>query len=86
MEMTENLARLRGELDRIDDNILHLVEQRLTLCRRIALSNGNARQLKLNPRRQREVIARLEARASSNAVPAVAAAVVNELTLALGDL
>lgn len=72
MEMTENLARLRGELDRIDDNILHLVEQRLTLCRRIALSKGNARQLKLNPRRQGEVIARLEARASSNAAPAVA--------------
>jgi 3-deoxy-7-phosphoheptulonate synthase len=72
MNMNDNLARLRGELDQIDDGILELVERRLTLCRRISLSKGGSRQLKLSPARQRAVVARLQDRASTIAAPAVA--------------
>lgn len=72
MNMNDNLARLRGELDRIDDDILDLVERRLTLCRRIALSKGRNSRLKLSPARQRAVVERLQARASDHVAPAVA--------------
>ena len=71
MRTMDNLARLRGEIDDIDDRILELVEERLSLCRRIALSKGNGRQLKLSPSRQRSVLVRLQARASKAAAPAV---------------
>ena len=71
MRTMDNLSRLRGEINRIDDKILELVEERLSLCRRIALSKGNGRQLKLNPPRQRAVVERLQARASETAAPAV---------------
>jgi 3-deoxy-7-phosphoheptulonate synthase len=67
----DNLSRLRGEIDRIDDKILDLVEERLSLCRRIALSKGNGDRLKLNPARQRSVLERLQARASETAAPAI---------------
>ena len=71
MRTMDNLARLRGEIDRIDDRILELVEERLSLCRRIALSKGNGGQLKLSPERQRAVLARLQVRASEMAAPAI---------------
>lgn len=72
MNMNDNLARLRGELDRIDDEILALVERRLTLCRRISLSKGMSSRLKLSPMRQRAVVARLQAQASNGTAQAVA--------------
>lgn len=71
MRTMDNLARLRGEIDRIDDEILELVEERLSLCRRIALSKGGGNRLKLSPSRQQAVLARLQARASESAAPAV---------------
>jgi 3-deoxy-7-phosphoheptulonate synthase len=73
MRTTHDLARLRGELDLIDDRLLDLVERRLALCARIAAAKtGDGRHLKLRPERQRAVVARLQAKASAAPPDAVA--------------
>nr|WP_294850701.1 3-deoxy-7-phosphoheptulonate synthase [uncultured Sphingomonas sp.] len=71
MRTNTQLAQLRGQLDLIDDDILALVEQRLTICRRIADSKAGTSGLKLCPDRQRAVVERLRARANDVAAPAV---------------
>lgn len=71
MRTNSQLALLRGELDQIDDNMLALLEQRLTLCRRIAKAKPAAHGLKLCPDRQRAVVERLTARANDDAARAV---------------
>lgn len=64
MTTTHDLARLRGELDRIDDDLLDLVERRLALCSAIGeAKRGESADLKLRPARERAVVARLRSRA-----------------------
>lgn len=70
MRTNSQLAQLRRELDRIDDAMLSLLEQRLTLCRRISDAKP-ATGVKLCPDRQRSVIDRLTARANDDAARAV---------------
>lgn len=70
MRTNTQLALLRGELDLIDDAMLALLEQRLTLCRRIADAKPTS-GVKLCPDRQRTVINRLTARANDDAARAV---------------
>jgi chorismate mutase len=76
----QSLEFLRAELDRLDDQILELIEQRLAASRAIA-ERKNAdgdRRLKIRPRRQAEVISRLEA-AARRTPRALVAAVWKEL-------
>lgn len=61
----QSLETLRGEIDRIDDALLGLVERRATLSASIAAlksSEGQGR-LRLRPRREAEVVERLIRRA-----------------------
>ena len=76
----ETLEALRAEIDRLDESILELVEQRLTVSRSIAKrkdAQGDHR-LKIRPRRQDEVVKGLQAKAR-RAAPALVAAVWKEL-------
>jgi chorismate mutase len=58
------LAALRGEIDRLDDALLELVERRLGFSLEIAaLKDRGDGRLKLRPRREAEIVARLGARA-----------------------
>ena len=62
----EGLAVLRAELDRLDDQILALIERRLSASGEIAAlkdAEGD-RHLKLRPRRQEEILERLKSRAN----------------------
>jgi 3-deoxy-7-phosphoheptulonate synthase len=64
-EQLRGLAASRAELDRIDDEILNLIERRLAVSAEIATikdAEGD-RCLKLRPRRQAEILERLKARA-----------------------
>lgn len=56
---------LRGEIDRIDDQILHLLEQRYRQVSRIARAKdvGTSRMLALRPAREHRIIERLSAKA-----------------------
>ncbi|WP_084607532.1 3-deoxy-7-phosphoheptulonate synthase [Sphingomonas jaspsi] len=65
------LAQLRDTIDQIDNQILDLVEQRLTLCREIAAAKDGGNGLKLCPDRQRQVVDRLTDRANDETAPAV---------------
>ena len=57
------LAALRGEIDRLDDALLELVERRLGLSLEIAaLKERGDGRLKLRPRREAEIVDRLTAR------------------------
>lgn len=62
----QGLAALRAELDRIDNNILELIERRLGIALDIAAEKEieNDRYLKIRPRRQHEVLSRLKTRAT----------------------
>ena len=62
---------LRGEIDRIDDQILDLLEQRYAMVSRVsrAKASGSATVLPIRPLRERQIVERLSARASQ--VPAV---------------
>ena len=74
------LPALRAEIDAIDDEILRLIEQRMTIADAVAAmkdEEGDDR-LKLRPRRQKEVIARL-ARRAANVPGALIGAVWREL-------
>jgi 3-deoxy-7-phosphoheptulonate synthase len=64
-EQLRGLAASRAELDRIDDEILSLIERRLAVSAEIATikdAEGD-RCLKLRPRRQTQILDRLKARA-----------------------
>ncbi|MEO5971873.1 MAG: 3-deoxy-7-phosphoheptulonate synthase [Sphingomicrobium sp.] len=56
---------LRGEIDRIDDQILDLLEQRYAVVRRVsrAKAGDTATALPVRPRRERHIFERLSARA-----------------------
>ncbi|MGI8931359.1 MAG: 3-deoxy-7-phosphoheptulonate synthase [Sphingomicrobium sp.] len=56
---------LRGEIDRIDDQILDLLEQRYAVVRRVsrAKAGDTATALPVRPRRERHIVERLSARA-----------------------
>ncbi len=74
------LIALRSEIDAIDDEILRLIERRLAVADAVATTKdeeGEGR-LKLRPRRQKEVIARL-ARRAAKAPAALIGAVWREL-------
>lgn len=59
----QTLDQLRCEIDRIDDALLELVEQRLAATRGLAtIKDAGGDVLKLRPRREAEVVARLTAR------------------------
>jgi 3-deoxy-7-phosphoheptulonate synthase len=61
------LQTLRGEIDRIDDSILELIEQRLAASAAVAASKDaeGGDRLKFRPRREAEVIGRLSARSEA---------------------
>jgi chorismate mutase len=61
-----SLARLRRQIDALDDNLLELIERRLAASRSIAQlkSSGGDTHLWLKPRREQEVLARVLKRAS----------------------
>lgn len=63
---TKSLGALRAELDRIDDEILELIERRLALSLEVAAAKDaeGDRHLKLRPRRQAEIVDRLKKRAT----------------------
>jgi 3-deoxy-7-phosphoheptulonate synthase len=69
------LDSLRAEIDRLDDAILTLIEQRLAASSAVAaLKDAEADdRLKFRPRRQTEVIARLQQGAESAPAPLVGA-------------
>src|SRR6266700_1895440 len=64
-EQLQGLAALRAELDRIDDEILGLIERRLAASAEIAAQKDaeGDRHLKLRPRRQAQILDRLKTRA-----------------------
>lgn len=64
-EQLQDLAELRAELDRIDDEILDLIERRLEASADIAAAKeaGDERKLKVRPRRQAQIVERLKSRA-----------------------
>ena len=68
-EQLQGLAALRAELDRIDDQILDLIERRLAASAEIAATKNaeGDRHLKLRPRRQAQILERLKARADGAA-------------------
>jgi 3-deoxy-7-phosphoheptulonate synthase len=65
-EQLQGLAALRAELDRIDDQILDLIERRLAASVEIAAAKDaeGDRHLKLRPRRQAQILDRLKDRAN----------------------
>jgi 3-deoxy-7-phosphoheptulonate synthase len=69
-EQLQGLAALRAELDRIDDEILDLIERRLAASSEIAERKDQEgdRHIKIRPRRQAEILRRLKER-SKNARP-----------------
>ena len=72
------LDAARAEIDAIDDQILDLIERRLLAAAAIAAAKAPDTHLKLRPRRQAEVIARLQRRAAA-ATPQAVRAVWREL-------
>ena len=79
-EQLQGLGALRAELDRIDDDILSLIERRLAVSGAIARMKEEEgdRHLKIRPRRQAEVLERLQGRAV-HAAPELVAEVWREL-------
>jgi 3-deoxy-7-phosphoheptulonate synthase len=75
MNQPLSLAQLRAEIDSIDDQILALIERRFEAAAAVARAKARAEpgRLKLRPRRQAAVIARLQSRARSAAPEAVGA-------------
>ena len=67
------LDAVRVEIDAIDDQILELIERRLAAARRVAAAKGDDRRLKLRPRRQAQIITRLQRRARTASPHAVRA-------------
>jgi 3-deoxy-7-phosphoheptulonate synthase len=64
MNANSQLARLRGELDRIDNKLLKLIEARIQLCGEIRSAKQDDAGLLLRPRRQRTLIERLQERSA----------------------
>ena len=79
-EQLQDLAQLRGELDRIDDQILDLIERRLSASADIAARKDaeGDRHLKVRPKRQVHIVDRLKAR-SERAAPGLIEQVWREI-------
>ena len=79
-QQSEGLGALRAELDRIDDDILALIERRLAVSTAVAERKqaDGGRHLKIRPRRQVEVLQRLNDRAA-RAGPELIAKIWREL-------
>jgi chorismate mutase len=79
-EQYQGLAALRAELDRIDDEILDLIERRLAASADIAAQKDaeGDRHLKVRPKRQAQILQRLKTRAGS-AKPELVAEIWREL-------
>lgn len=58
------LGRLRGQLDDVDQQILNLIDQRLSICSQIGDAKRADGELKLRPKRQREIVEHLSANAA----------------------
>lgn len=73
-EPTPQIEQLRAKIDRIDTLMVALVEERLDHAAAIARAKGNScpEQLLIRPERERQVVARLQARASDRSADAVA--------------
>jgi 3-deoxy-7-phosphoheptulonate synthase len=74
--MTDHLLPLgaaRAEIDAIDDLLLNLIERRLAAARAVAAAKAPDGLLKLRPRRQAQVLARLQRRAAAARGTAVGA-------------
>lgn len=58
-----NLATLRDEIDALDDALLDILEQRMAVANKVAMLKGDDGLLKLRPKREGAIVARLAARA-----------------------
>lgn len=58
-----HLDNLRAEIDALDDVLLDLIERRLALAGKVAARKGQDSLIKLCPRREAGIVARLTARA-----------------------
>lgn len=68
-----DLQALRARIDRIDDELLNLMEARLTCAAAVAGCKAGEARLRLRPAREQQVIDRLTARAGRMPAPAVTA-------------
>ena len=68
-----DLQALRTRIDRIDDELLKLMEARLTCAAAVANCKASDARLRLRPAREQQVIDRLTARAGRMPAPAVTA-------------
>jgi chorismate mutase/prephenate dehydratase len=67
-DVAPSLAQLRAEIDRIDDELLSLLERRVAIGRRVAAAKGDASGPYLRPGREAAILRRLNA-ASSDDLP-----------------
>ncbi len=67
------LENLRAEIDSIDDQLLALIERRSAVAARLAGHKAASGALKYRPRRQAEIVARLEKQADGLPAPAIRA-------------
>jgi chorismate mutase/prephenate dehydratase len=77
-EAPPNLDELRVEIDALDDALLALFERRMGVAIKVARLKGDDGLLKLRPKRESAIVARLAAKASI-ATPALIAHVWREL-------
>ena len=78
LETPPNLDELRVEIDALDDALLELFERRMGVAIKVARLKGDDGLLKLRPKRESAIVARLAAKASI-ATPALIAHVWREL-------
>lgn len=65
-DVAPSLAQLRAEIDRIDDELLSLLEQRVAIGRRVAAAKGDAAGPYLRPGREAAILRRLRAESSDD--------------------
>ena len=59
-----NLQHFRAEIDRIDDDILQLLERRMEIVKRIGKEKLQSKAPIYRPEREKEIIERLNAKKS----------------------
>lgn len=65
-DVAPSLAQLRAEIDRIDDELLSLLEHRVAIGRRVAAAKGDATGPYLRPGREAAILRRLCSAASAD--------------------
>lgn len=65
-DVAPSLAQLRAEIDRIDDELLLLLERRVAIGRRVAAAKGDASGPFLRPGREAAILRRLVASATTD--------------------